>query len=286
MILIADSGSTKTDWVLLQTKDPKTIFSLSKGLNPFFVNSRQVTQALESTYSKEQLSEIKQVYFYGAGCSTIDSKKTISDGIKKACKNAQIEIQHDLLAAARALIGNNAGIACILGTGSNACVYNGKAISKEAVSFGFMLGDEGSGNHLGRLLLKAIFTHKAPKDIIDAFKKDYPQLDLSQLLDHLYNQEFPNRFLASFSPFIKKYKDNHFIQSIIKQSFEEFLDYFVLPLWNTNREKIHFQGSIAWNYQDIIKEILEKHQMECGNIIKRPIEALANYHIELSNHDK
>ena len=124
MILIADSGSTKTDWVLLQTKDPKTIFSLSKGLNPFFVNNTQVTQALESTYNKEQLPEIKQVYFYGAGCSTIDSKKTISDGIKQACKNAQIEIQHDLLAAARALIGNNAGIACILGTGSNACVYN------------------------------------------------------------------------------------------------------------------------------------------------------------------
>lgn len=283
MILIADSGSTKTDWALLHTKAPKPLFSLSKGLNPFFVNSEQVTQALENTFSEEQLLKIKQVYFYGAGCSTFDSKKIIHSGIEQVCKNAEIEIQHDLLAAARALIGNKSGIACILGTGSNACVYNGKNITEEAVSFGFMLGDEGSGNHFGRLLLKAIFTQKAPKEIIDAFKKDYPQLDLSQLLNHLYNQEFPNRFLASFSPFIKKHKDNSFIQSVIKQSFEEFLDYFILPLWNTNKEKIHFQGSIAWNYQDILKEILKKHQMECGYFIKRPIEALANYHKEFNN---
>lgn len=177
MILIAESGSSNTDWILWDEKTNQSSNFQSKGLNPFFVDSIDVAETIKSLFTNDELNAIKRVYFYGAGCGNRESQKTIENGIEIVCPTAEIEVSHDLLAAARALCGTEPGIACILGTGSNSCFYDGNNIITESISFGFIMGDEGSGNHMGRQLLKTIFTQKAPENILKAFKLTYPHLN-------------------------------------------------------------------------------------------------------------
>lgn len=278
MILIADSGSTKTDWVLWNEEEHSSSNHQSKGLNPFFVDSFEISETLHSTFTLLELKSIEKIFFYGSGCSSVESKKTVSDGLQMACPRAQIEVQHDLLAAARALCGREEGVACILGTGSNACLYSGKKIVEEGVSFGFIMGDEGSGNHLGRLLLKAIFTKKAPENILQSFNATYHHLTLHKLLEHLYKLPSPNRFLATFSPFIKAHQNDPFIRELIEQSFQDFIDYFILDYLKDHNYIVHFQGSIAWNYKNSLISVLKKNNIDCGNIIHHPIHQLLEYH--------
>lgn len=278
MILIADSGSTKTDWVLWfpNTKQRKNY--QTKGLNPYFTTSKDITKVMKESMQIEDLSLVEKVYFYGSGCSTEDSKAIVYQGIKTACHHAEINIAHDLMASCRSLFGSEKGIACILGTGSNACLFDGEEIIGEAVSFGYIMGDEGSGNHLGRLLLKSIFNRKAPKEIIDAFNDQFPELDLSQLLKQLYNLPNPNRFLASFSLFINEHRDHHFIRAILEISFNLFLEEFVLDLTDEKDIPISFQGSIAWNYRDILESVLDNRNLKIGKVIKQPIDSLLEFH--------
>lgn len=279
MILIADSGSTKTDWILYNLKTEQTQSFHSQGLNPYFVESYEITKVAEACFRSIDIHEISQVFFYGAGCSSAQSKIIVKNGLASVFRKATIDVEHDLMAAARALLGDRSGVACILGTGSNACFYDGTKIVKEAVSFGFMLGDEGSGNHLGKKLLKAIFNGKAPDDIKDEFKKEYPSLDLSLLLEQLYKNPSPNKFLASFSPFINSHRKNPFIQEMIKLSFHEFLVEFVVDFSTDEPLLIGFQGSVAWAYHDLLKQVIEERKMKLGPIIKQPIEKLLEYHL-------
>jgi len=278
MILIADSGSTKTDWVLWNKQSNQPSNYQSKGLNPFFVDSEEIAETLKSTFSTEELQQVDNIYFYGSGCSSIASQKIVSDGLLLACPKAKTEISHDLLAAARALSGTKPGIACILGTGSNSCVYDGEIVIEEGVSFGYILGDEGSGNHLGRKLLKAIFTKKAPEHIIEAFKLSYPHLGLSKLLQHLYQLASPNKFLASFSPFIKAHLHDAFMRNLIEESFDEFFEFFVFNFYKKYNYPVHFMGSIAWNYKSELINCLKKHEIRYENVIPNPIQQLFQYH--------
>lgn len=283
MILIADSGSTKTDWVLWNPKEDNSSSFKTIGLNPYFVDSRQISVTLSSILNKEEGTGIDELHFYGSGCGSKESIKTVSEGLKVSCPNAKIFIEHDLMAAARALHGNKRGIACILGTGSNACLYNGNDITKEAISFGYVMGDEGSGNHLGRLLLKSIFSRRAPIHIIEAFNTTYPEVNLSYLLEQLYHSSSPNRFLASFSPFILKYQEDEFVHGLINLSFNQFLDEFVMDFMVDNDYPVSFQGSIAYKYRDLIIRVLEQRGLVLGKIIKEPISALLDYHRNLIN---
>lgn len=278
MILIADSGSTKTDW-RLWNPDTNDVFSyLSRGLNPYFVSSSEVTAVLKETIPQGFLKNITHVYFYGSGCSSKGSKKIILDGIMDVCIHANLEIQHDLMGAARAILGHKAGIACILGTGSNACYYNGNKIEEEGVSYGFILGDEGSGNHLGRLLLKSVFSKKAPQDIQDAFKTSFPELDLPALLRQLYQLPSPNKFLAGFSPFIAAHRENDFIRQIIVDSINGFIDEFIIGLKRSDDDIIGFQGSIAYYYQDEIMQVFHSRGFKCDLFLEKTIEELLHFH--------
>jgi len=278
MILIADSGSTKTDWRLWNPDNNDVFAYSSKGLNPYFVDSAEITKVVQSSIPSENLEKISHVYFYGSGCSSVDSKKIVLDGLRGACLEASLEVNHDLMGAARALLGKEAGIACILGTGSNACYYNGIEIQEEGVSFGFMMGDEGSGNHLGRLFLKSIFTEKAPKEILNAFNEEFPELDLPELLKQLYHLPSPNKFLASFSPFILKHKENDFVKDIIHSSFDQFIDEFVVGLSHSKTDKIGFQGSIAHFYKEDLIEVFRAKGMNPFSFLDKPIEKLLDYH--------
>lgn len=278
MILIADSGSTKTDWRLYNPNNNEVSGYSSKGLNPYFVNSNDVFQVLNEVFSLDQLQQISAVYFYGSGCSSTDSKKTIINAFTKATPNAYLEVNHDLMAAARALFGKQDGIACILGTGSNAAYYNGNEIEESAVSFGYIMGDEGSGNHLGRLLLKSIFSKKAPQDLRDLFYHEFPKLDLPALLNQIYHQAFPNRYLAGFSPFIYRNKKHPFIQDILKQSFHQFYKEFVEGLPCYKECSIGFQGSIAHYYKAEISSVFISKSLKTDVFIDKPIDRLLEFH--------
>ncbi len=281
MILIADSGSTKTDWILWDRQINQPSNHYSKGLNPFFVDSDEIAETVKSTFTVEELEQVREIHFYGAGCSSHTSQITVSNGLKMACPLAEITVNHDLLAAARALCGHEPGIACILGTGSNSCVYDGENIIEEGVSFGFIMGDEGSGNQLGKKLLKAIFTKKAPPHIIEAFELSYPHIDLAKLLNQLYHLPSPSKFLASFSPFIYGHHLDPFMRELINSSFDEFCEFFVFDFLKKYDYPIHFQGSIAWNYKDELINRLKKHDINYGKIIQNPIQYLFKYHNDL-----
>ncbi len=285
MILIADSGSTKTDWVLWIPATNETFNYQTKGLNPYFVNSSEIAKVIQDCFSADDLQQVKQVFFYGSGCGSIDSKAIVQLGISNSCKNAQIHVEHDLMAAAHACCGEEEGVACILGTGSNACVFDGTRIIAEGVSYGYVMGDEGSGNHLGRMLLKSVFSRKAPQEILDAFYERYPRMELSLLLNQLYNIPNPNRFLASFSPFILSFQNHPFMKALITKSFNSFVDEFLVDLMKDKTYKVSFQGSIAWSYKCILTEVLNERNMPLGKIIRQPIDALLEYHTQLHHHN-
>jgi N-acetylglucosamine kinase-like BadF-type ATPase len=242
------------------------------------VNSSEIAKVIQDCFSVDDLQQVKQVFFYGSGCGSVDSKAIVQLGISNSCKHAQIIVEHDLMAAAHACCGEEEGVACILGTGSNACVFDGTKIIAEGVSYGYVMGDEGSGNHLGRMLLKSVFSRKAPREILDAFYERYPRMELSLLLNQLYNIPNPNRFLASFSPFILSFQKHSFVKALIYRSFNEFVDEFLVDLLKEKSYTVSFQGSIAWSYRTILAEVLNDRNIVMGQVIRQPIDSLVEYH--------
>lgn len=278
MILIADSGSTKTDWILLDLNSGQRTLFEGIGLNPYYSSSSEVTLEVKRLFESLDSSAISHISFYGAGCSSLSTKKIISEGLSVFFGNAKIEVFHDLEGAARALCKNTEGIACILGTGSNAAHFDGKQIVQSAVSLGYLLGDEGSGNYMGKKLIHAIYLKTAPKELILDFQETF-NLSLEELLEEIYKKPSPNRFLASFAKFINKNKSNPFILELIHKTFDEFIQLVVLPLNPNKSLPIHFTGSIAWFFKDELKYVINKSGFILGKISQKPIEDLAEYHM-------
>lgn len=278
MILIADSGSTKTDWILLDMESGLRTYFEGLGLNPYYSSSSAVTIEVKSLFESVDLSVISAIYFYGAGCSSKSTKQIISEGLSAFFIHSKIEVYHDLEGAARSLCKNTEGIACILGTGSNAANFDGKQIVQSAVSLGYILGDEGSGNHMGKKLLHAIFLKTAPEEIILDFQKTF-NLSLEKLLAEIYQKPNPNRFLASFTKYISQNKSNPFISELINKTFDEFIQLVVLPLNTDKKLPIHFTGSIAWFFKDELEVVVKKWGFTLGKVSQKPIEDLGDYHM-------
>ena len=277
MILIADSGSTKTDWILLNEESGLRTSFEGFGLNPYYSSSSVVTKEVEKLFESIDSSSVTHIHFYGAGCSSAATKKIISDGLCAFFEHSKIEVNHDLEGAARSLCKNTEGIACILGTGSNAAHFDGKQIVQSAVSLGYLLGDEGSGNHMGKKLLHAIYLKTAPQELILNFEKTF-NLSLEELLAEIYQKPYPNRFLASFTKYINQNKNHPFIEDLIHKTFDDFIQLVVEPLNKDKKLPVHFTGSIAWFFKDDLKKVLEKHGFTIGKISQKPIEDLADYH--------
>lgn len=279
MILIADSGSTKTDWSALSPNSKDTIKAQCEGLNPYFVDVEKVAKEAAGTIDKCYHDKVKVIYFYGSGCSTEQGKRIIKEGLQMVFPYARLFIEHDLLASARALCGREAGVACIIGTGANACYYDGERIAAEAVSFGYIMGDEGAGSYLGKLFIKALLNNRLHPNVEAAFYERYPAFDLEYLLHRLYRSSEPNRYLASFAPFIADYQQQESVELLIKKAFHDFVNEFVVDLkLDFNTCPIHFQGSIAWNFKKVLQDVLEERGMLCGRILAYPINALLEYH--------
>ena len=281
MIVIADGGSTKVDWRFIS--DSKKFHDAhSIGFNPFYFKSQEVIEELSKEFIQANpVKEAKKVYFYGSGCSDEYRCSILADAFRVVFPNALIEVDHDLLASARATCGHEPGIACILGTGSNSALYDGKQVIDNVTNLGFFLGDEGSGSHLGKALITAYYYRELPPELsikLEAFHK----MGKRELLNNIYGDS-PNVFLASFSKFFHENKDHFFIQKLVNKSFGEFIDRHVCKYEGHLNMPIHFVGSIAFYFRDILQVTLQERNLTLGNIVKRPIDSLVNFHLALEN---
>lgn len=280
MKLIADCGSTKINWCVLHgNKVEKQIFTL--GMNAVMLTEEEMKQRFNSELIPE-LGEygkkIEEIYFYGAGCISTEVCGNVCRALKSAVPTAdRIEAYSDLLAAARALCGHHTGIACIMGTGSNSCLYDGKGITANVSPLGFILGDEGSGAVLGKLFLGDILKNQMPADLTAKFLQEY-DLDLLTVIRRVYREPQANRFLASVVPFIASNIAVKEIHDMVLTSFEAFFrrnimqypDYAIFP--------VNFIGSVAFYLKDVLKEAAEKCGCKIGNIVKSPMEGLISFH--------
>ena len=277
MILIADSGSTKTHWSLVEYRMVKKTIE-TPGLNPYFVTAEIVKSILQTDLMPNMVARfIKVVHFYGAGCSTENNNNMLREAMKQFFHEAEIHVYHDILGAARALHGNKEGIACILGTGCNACFYDGKQIFSIVPSLGYLYGDEGAGSNLGKIFIEKYLKNKLPKDIHEEFDQKY-HMTLENILNALYNRPSPNRFLASFSEFIAPRQKHPFLHDLVKSSFQSFVEEQVMKYKDFDKFTVGFVGSIAWFYKDILLEVATGNNLKVGIIMRSPMEGLVKYH--------
>jgi len=278
MTIIVDSGSTKADWDIIYP-DGKRQLVTTIGFNPFFYTSDRVEAELRKDFvHKVDCPNVKEVYFYGAGCSDQMRCDIIKVALQRIFTEANVEVEHDLIGSARATCGDKPGIACIIGTGSNTCLYDGKYITDNITNLGYLLGDEGSGSHLGKLLLRAYFYRELTEDIKAEFEKAYPE-GTREILNKIYGEN-PNVYLASFAKFVSAFKDHFFIQKLVSQSFEELIERHILKYEGCHKVPINFVGSVAYHFQDILKVTLEEHDLRLGTVIKKPIDTLVAYHLK------
>lgn len=278
-LLIADSGSTKTDWVIINNKKAtKTI--TTTGLNPFICSDEDYTNVLEEILLPQiGRSKIDAICFYGSGVKEGDKAKYVKKHLTKHFPNSEISVFSDIVAAARATCGTEKGVCCILGTGSNSAYYDGEKIKSQNPSLGYILGDEGSGTALGKKVLQYFFYHTFDDELHEAFLSKYGE-DLSGVLEKVYKQPMPNRFIASFTQFLLEHRGHYMVENIIEDAFIEFHQKHVLKYRESWKYPIHFVGSVAYEFRDIIKEMHASYGLTTGKILKAPKSGLVAFHTQ------
>lgn len=278
--LIADSGSTKADWRFLQ--NGKVLHELQTvGFNPNYHPKAAIIEVLEGNFRHDYpVSAVTSIHFYGSGCGDDKRKNIIRASLSAVFPTKNIAVYSDMLAAARATCGNEAGITAILGTGSNTILYDGKKPVDNIVSLGFMLGDEGGGNHLGKALLQAYFYREMPADLMEKMQVLIPD-GRSELLDNLYTKDArPAPYLASFARFYSDNLEHSFIQKLATKCFTELVERHILKYKSCTELPVHFVGSIAYFLQPILKKVLDENELTLGRVIRQPIEGLVNFHLK------
>jgi len=275
MILIADSGSTKTDWCLSDRRKQLNRIT-TKGLNPYFITEDEIDREIRlSLLPKLQALPLNALYFYGAGC-TPEKIPMMQKVLNKCLQARTLTVNSDMLGAARGLCGRNPGIICILGTGSNSCYYDGDTIVSNVSPLGFILGDEGSGAVLGKLLVGDLLKNLLPAGLKEKFLKEY-DLTPGMIIERVYRQPFPNRFLASLSPFLLQNIDEPALRSIVMNAFRSFITRNLMQ-YNYQRYPLYFIGSIAYHYREILEEVVLENGMQLGSIVQNPMDGLVKYH--------
>lgn len=281
MIWIAESGSTKCDSVLLDDGGKEMLRFNMMGFNPFFHHTSFIQRELSSVAPIMKHKEaITEVYFYGAGCSSVENQNIVKRGLAHHLTNASIIVEHDLMASAYATYNGKPGISCILGTGSNSVYFDGKEIYQEVPSLGYSIGDEGSAGHIGRKLIAAFFYKQLPEEAQKDFQETY-QLNKDEFLDRIYRQPNPNVYLASFAPFIQKYKEEPYFYSLLFNGFKQFIENMVMCYPNAHEQPISYVGSVAHSYQDVLSDV-HGHMglLPVEQIIQKPLDGLINYHLK------
>lgn len=279
MILIADSGSTKTDWRLID-EEGNIHQAQTIGLNPYFVSDERIAEVLRTgalrLFDEHQIQE---VFFYGSGLGTTANRIRVETLLSKKYPKAQLHIEHDLLGACRALCGRHPGIVVILGTGMNTAVYDGNEVVQQVKSLGYLLGDEGSGAEIGKKWIAAYLNGRAPAALAEAFREEYA-VDYEQVLEQVYRQEQPNRYLAGFVPFLYKHREHPFIAELLHESFHALFDHYLSRYPQLDHYPVHFCGSIAYFFRAHLEAIAEDRDVFVGQFIQAPIAALTLYHLE------
>ncbi|WP_317897342.1 hypothetical protein [Aurantibacillus circumpalustris] len=280
-VIIADSGSTKTDWILLKGEQiitqVKTI-----GFNPYFQTKDQINLEILNHLKPQihdYLHQVSEIHYYGTGCSTLENCKLVEECLTLTLDVQKVNVSHDLLAAARALCKREWGIASILGTGSNSCLYNGKEILENVPSTGYLWSDYGGGSQIGKLFIRDYFEEKLPKDLSSAFEKEGFNRDV--ILNNVYKKSVPGKYLASVSQFMSQHREHPFVNKVLVECFDSFFVQQISKYTDSKKYKVHTLGSIGFYYKDLIAKVAHKHGYEIGNVIKSPIEGLIQYHTQV-----
>lgn len=274
--LIADSGSTKAEWCLVQGKKKKTFFT--QGLSPYFLDGPQIAaivrQELIPSMGKVAVEE---VHFYGTGCKAPANQRLVRKALQKVFPDATVQVDADLFGAARAVCGTSAGVACILGTGSNSCYFNGRKIVRNSPGLGYVLGDEGSGAYLGRKVLQYYLYNTFDEDLRSRFDATYVT-NASEILDNVYKKPLANRYLASFALFLAENRGHYMVENIIEDGLNDFFFHHIIKYREAWTLPVHFVGGVAYGFRDVIKDLCANYEITLGRIMKNPMEGLAEFH--------
>ena len=278
MILVADSGSTKCDWIFTDGANNTQNFH-TMGFNPFFHN----TELIESEIRKnEPLTAIapmvKHVYFYGAGASHASRNEIVAEALRRIYTQAEVVVDHDLTGAVLATCGDDPGISCILGTGSNSCYFDGTKIHEEVPALGYVLGDEAGGTFYGKELLRMFLYNELPEKIQSSLKERF-NLTKEGIFEAVYNKPNPNVYLASFMRFLSDNRDDKWVRDFIYNGFSKFIN---IHIWKYEMHKdvpVHFVGSVAFHFSDLLKEACKIHRLNIGVITREPVINLVQYHL-------
>lgn len=282
MIAIADSGTTKTSWLFVDKVNNKKYEYKSIGFNPYYQSSENITSNIVNglvPHLPFKVEEVESIFLYGAGCELDSRREQVALGLRKAFTKSKVSVYHDLLAAARALFGDSAGIGCISGTGSNTCYYDGTGIVKNVQSLGLFIGDEGSGGYKGKLLVRDYMREQMPRHIREAFEKKYTDRT-PEIMDAVYTKEFPSRYLASYTVFLGEHIQDPYVQNLVYKSFSEMFSNCVTKYDNYKDVPLGYIGSIAFYFQEILQKVAAENGTKVSKIIRNPLEDLAEYHFQ------
>ena len=280
MILIVDSGSTKTDWIAIDNKGEILFETQTLGLNPQVLTNHILKERIVNNFELYKFrKEVSEIYFYGAGCGTEPPRILIKSVFKEIFKNCtEFSIKEDTYAAIYSTAKiNSKSIVCILGTGSNCTYFDGESIDQRVISLGYILMDDASGNYFGRQMLRDYYFNRIPEETAIKFNTEF-DLDAETIKDNLYKQPNPNTYLATFAKFLIQNKDSDYGQSLIKRGFDLFIERQILQFENAKEVPIHFVGSISFYLKDELKRSLSNYGLQAGNIIRKPIDGLLEFH--------
>ncbi|GAC1421817.1 MAG: ATPase [Flavisolibacter sp.] len=275
MTLIVDSGSTKAQWCFINNGKRQNLFT--QGMSPYFLNEGKMALLMTNEVKIKVKKPIEKIFFYGTGCSNPKNSAIVNRALKTVFPGAQIKVETDLMGAARATCGNQKGIATILGTGSNSCYYNGKKIIRNSPGIGYILGDEASGAYLGKKVLQFFLYNSFDDDLMQRFKTRYA-LNANLILESVYKQPLANRYLASFALFLAENRGHYMIENIIEDGINDFFFQHLCKFPEVWKYPVHFVGSIAFGFKDVIQELCRSYEFELGIIIKEPMNGLITYH--------
>ncbi len=278
MIAIIDGGSTKCDWVILETSGKPNLKTTTLGFNPNIINPEFIQEEIDKNQELFFLkNHISKLFFYGSGCGTAANAEKVRKEFEKTFPNAEITVKEDMTAAAYAAYNGNPAIICILGTGSNSCYFDGENIRIDLPSLGFLIGDEGSGSALGKHLLRRFFMKKLPDDLRGEFNQIY-NLTIEGAIKNMYHNPRANAYLGEFNKFIAERKKHPYFQNMVFDEMKNFLDYQVLPYPEAGEVEINFIGYIAYIYEDVLRAAAAELNLKIGKVVQKPIESLVDYH--------
>ncbi len=284
MYLIAESGSTKCDWMLVDQQGNYMDLYKTIGFNPFFHSKEFICEEINNEKGLIHIApKVKQLYFYGAGCSSNHYKSIVQSALHVIFPNAQIEVDHDMISAAYSTYDGVPCISCIIGTGSNSCFFDGENVTEVVPALAYILGDEGSGSYFGKRLLTDFLYKKLPSEIHYDLEKEF-NLSKASIFERVYEKPHANVYLAGFTRFIGQYKEHPYIKAILIQGMRDFLINHVCCYPNYLNTPVHFVGSVAFHFEEELRIAAKEFNIKIGRIIKQPIKNLVDYHVKYKFH--